>query len=190
MLFIQLQPTGNNPDGKVADLTLTYHTPGSDQPITQSVTLQYANDPTETPDPPYLSAPEMAPRFAMYNMFLGLRAATVADNPNCAAVDLANTRAAATAWNQEQENPDIAADLTLVDLYRSNLATIGADISGQYTLATCEQSGLGNGGDDTDYPYPEDPHPEALACNVGRTPFALAPLGLAVLAVIRRRRRR
>src|SRR5262249_38208866 len=39
MLFIHIDPTGNNPDGKVADLTLTYHLPGSAQIIAQSVTL-------------------------------------------------------------------------------------------------------------------------------------------------------
>ena len=190
MLFIQLQPTGTNPDGKVADLSLSYRAPGSTTVITQTVTLAYPNDPTETPDPPYLSAPEMAPRFAMYNMFLGLRAATLDTNPNCAAADLAATRAAATAWNQTQENPDIAADLTLVDLYRANLAAVGADIDGRYDQTTCQTAGLGNTGDD---PAGEVDDPDCaapLGCTVGRTPVALAPIALVALAAIRRRRRR
>ncbi|HEY3805371.1 MAG TPA: VWA domain-containing protein [Kofleriaceae bacterium] len=195
MLFIALTPTGMNPpDGKVADLTLTYHTPGSTTPITQTVTLAYPNDPTETPDPPYLSAPEMAPRFAMYNMFLGLRAATqLSATPTCAVVALEATQTAATAWNATQEDPDITADLTLVSEFITNLAAVGADTTGEYTSTTCSQQTGYNGGDDgvgVDYPGDDVDTGNNFMCNVGAKPFAIAPIMLAVLAVIRRRRRR
>jgi Ca-activated chloride channel homolog len=191
MLFIALTPTGMNPpDGKVADLTLTYHAPGSATPITQTITLAYPNDPTVTPDPPYLSAPEMAPRFAMYNMFLGLRAATQLEStPTCAAVALEATRAAATAWNATQENPDIASDLTLVNEFITNLGAVGADTTGEYTPSNCS-TGPYNGGDDF---FPEDPEPsynEGYLCSAGGKPIAFAPIALAALAVLRRRRRR
>ena len=192
MLFIALTPTGTNPpDGKVADLTLTYHTPGSTTPITQTVTLAYPNDPTVTPDPPYLSAPEMAPRFAMYNMFLGLRAATQLETtPTCAAAALEATRAAATAWNQTQENPDIASDLTLVQEFITNLAAVGADTTGEYTPSTCAQP-VDRPGDDPAYqPVPSQPYGGGYLCSAGGKPFAFAPIALALLAVILRRRRR
>jgi Ca-activated chloride channel family protein len=195
MLFIALTPTGMNPpDGKVADLTLTYHTPQSTTPVTQTVTLAYPNDPSETPDPPYLSAPEMAPRFAMYNMFLGLRAATqLSSTPTCAVVALQATQAAATAWNATQEDPDITADLMLVSEFTANLAAIGADTTGEYTSANCSYQTGYNGGDDSygdDYPGDEVPNNNYFLCNVGAKPFAFAPVALAVLAVIWRRRRR
>jgi len=194
MLFIALTPTGMNPaDGKVADLTLTYHTPGSTTPVTQTVTLAYPNDPTETPDPPYLSAPEMAPRFAMYNMFLGLRAATQLEStPTCAAVALEATKAAATAWNQTQENPDIASDLTLVQEFITNLGAVGADTTGEYTSSTCYGAGE-NYGDDPAGGYPVDPEPTptyGFLCSAGGKPLAFAPIALAFAAVLLRRRRR
>ncbi len=194
MLFIALTPTGMNPaDGKVADLTLTYTTPGATTPTVQQVTLAYPNDPSETPDPPYLSAPEMAPRFAMYNMFLGLRAATelaATSTPTCAAVALEATQAAATAWNQTQENPDIAADLTLVTEFLTNLASVGADTTNEYTASTCASGGY-NGGDDWPDPIDDQPAPpQGFMCNASGTPmFALVPIALAVLAARRRRKR-
>ena len=192
MLFIALTPTGMNPpDGKVADLTMTYQVPGSTAPITQTVTLAYPNDPSETPDPPYLSAPEMAPRFAMYNMFLGLRAALEATGtPTCAAVALEATQAAATTWNATQENPDIAADLTLVSEFITNLAAIGADTTGEYTAQNCAVA-TDRPGDDPAGDYPDDPQPNyGYACNVGAKPIAFAPIAFVLLAALRRRRRR
>jgi hypothetical protein len=59
-------------------------------------------------------------------MFLGFRAAVQNANFNCAEVSLRELRASATAWNATHEDPDIAADLTLIDLYLANLATHGA----------------------------------------------------------------
>ncbi|HEX4452052.1 MAG TPA: VWA domain-containing protein [Kofleriaceae bacterium] len=195
MLFIALTPTGMNPpDGKVADLTLTYTMPGASTPTTQTVTLAYPDDPSETPDPPYLSAPEMAPRFAMYNMFLGLRAATelaATSTPTCAAVALEATQAAALGWNQTQENPDIAADLTLVSEFLTNLASVGADTTGEYTASTCAYGGY-NGGDDPADPVDPvgDDHETGLACNASGAPvFALLPIALAAFAARRRRKR-
>ncbi|HEY1551728.1 MAG TPA: VWA domain-containing protein [Kofleriaceae bacterium] len=195
MLFIALTPTGDNPsDGKVADLTLTYTMPGASAPTTQQVTLAYPNDPSETPDPPYLSAPEMAPRFAMYNMFLGLRSATqlAPGTPTCAAVALQSTQAAATAWNQTQENPDIAADLTLVSEFLANLSAIGADVSGQYNASTCAYGGYYPGDDGPPGPvdYPGDSQETGFMCNAASAPmFAFTPIALAALAALRRRRR-
>src|SRR3569623_1125277 len=52
MLFIHIDPTGFNPDGKVADLTLTYRVPGDATLKSQTVTRQYTNAPTETPEVP------------------------------------------------------------------------------------------------------------------------------------------
>ncbi len=194
MLFIHIDPTGNNPDGKVSDLTLTYREPGSGDIKSQTVTLAYANDPQETPADPYLSAPEMAARYAMYNMFLGFRAAVQDPNYNCAAVTLRATRAAATAWNATHENPDIAADLTLLDEYLANLVAYGASTDTSLDATTCQNAGYpgdgygsGDGGGYNDYPQHDYEGCESASRG---THGGFALIALAGLAITRRRRRR
>jgi hypothetical protein len=54
--------------------------------------------------------PAMAERYAMYNMFLGLRAATQSTDDDCAMAVLDVTKAAATEWSRTHEDPDLAAD--------------------------------------------------------------------------------
>lgn len=191
MLFIKVLPTGNNPTNKVADLTLNYHVPGSAQVMTQTITLQYPTNGGETVSAPYLSAPEMAKRYAMYNLFLGLRDATAATQyPSCALAYLTAIRSHAAAWNATREDPDIADDITLIDHFMLNLQNVGA-----YAGASIDNCAYGG------YPYPEggdagyDPYPPQHgvdyepACNAGGKPGWLAVVGLA-LVVVRRRRRR
>jgi len=181
MLFVHLTPTGNNIDGKVADIKLTYRLPGSSEVLTQDVTLAYPNDPSETPEQPYLSAPEMSERYAMYNMFLGLRFATRSYSPSCAAAALGATRANAVAWQASHEDPDIAADITLIDRYLENLGA-----TGEQALDQC-------GADD---PYTNDGYyygggygDDMVACSAGGNPRGLLPIAVAALLGLRRRRR-
>jgi hypothetical protein len=182
MLFIALQPNGHNDAaGKVADLTLTYHLPGSGQTVTQTVTLAYPNNPTETPDPPYLSAPEMAVRYAIYNTYLGFRLATKSQ-PYQATSVLQNVRAAAVAWNQTHEDPDIAADIALIDQYLANLANTG--YGSDYPPAGAEWDDP-NGGHGPNYGVGSDYHG---ACNAGGSPRGLLLIAAALLFVVRRRR--
>ncbi|MBC7978618.1 MAG: VWA domain-containing protein, partial [Myxococcales bacterium] len=114
MIFIHVTPIAGN-TGRVANVKLSYRLPNSPERIYQSISLDYTSDPEITPEQPYLSSPEMAERFGMYNLFLGLRAALLSYDPGCAMAALGATRAAATAWNQAHEDPDIAADLMLLD---------------------------------------------------------------------------
>jgi len=183
MLFVHLAPTGNNVDGKVADLELSYRLPGTSEIITQQLTLAYPNDPAETPTETYLSAPEMAERYAMYNVFLGLRFATQSYDYNCAAAALQATKTSAAAWNTTHEDPDITADLALIDMYLANLHAQGA--TGDTTLENCEP----------DNPYGEDGlyeggHDHHYACSAGGNPSSLVVIALAGVLGIRRRRRR
>jgi Ca-activated chloride channel homolog len=182
MLFIHLTPTGLNEDGKVADLELTYRLPGSSEVLTQQITLAYPHDPAETPSETYLSTPEMAERYAMYNVFLGLRFATQMADFNCATAALQTTRTNAMTWNATHEDPDITADLALIDMYIANLRTHGAT-AGATSLDTC-------GADD---PYGDDyydGHDHQHGCSAGGNPRALLVVALAGMLVIRRRRRR
>ena len=98
MIFVHLTPVAGN-TGRVANVQLSYRTPGSPERISQAVNLEYTSDPMVTPEQPYLSSPEMAERFGMYNLFLGLRAATQSGDVGCAAAVLRSTEAAATTWN-------------------------------------------------------------------------------------------
>jgi Ca-activated chloride channel homolog len=185
MVFIQLEPHTNRA-GKIADLTLSYRLPGSQERITQSITVDYDKDPTELLEEPHLSYPEMAERYAMYNMFVGLRLATeyAVSDWNCAAAALTALRGNASTWGEKYtSDPDIAADLALVDQFLANLGEQGADAATE--LASC--------------PSADDPYPEGYGggyqgdhmrgCSTGRSGTGwLALLGVVLIAVRRRRR--
>jgi uncharacterized protein (TIGR03382 family) len=179
-IFIHLTPTGNNIDGKVADIKLTYRLPGSSEVLTQNVTLAYPNDPSEAPESPYLSAPEMSERYAMYNVFLGLRFATRTYSPSCAAAALRTTRANTVAWQTGHDDPDIAADIALIDRYLENLGA-----TDESTLDQC-------GAED---PYGEDGYygggygDDMAGCSASGNSRGLLPIAMAALLGLRRRRR-
>jgi Ca-activated chloride channel family protein len=189
MIFLHLTPIAGN-TGRVADVTLSYRTPGSAVRISQTVTLDYAADPEVTPEQPYLSAPEMAERYAMYNMFLGLRAATLSTDPGCAMAALDATRAGATAWNRSHEDPDLAADLALLAEYRENLSSHAGTGSAR-SYGECPGAGetyppggvpIDGSGDDRTRHY---------ACSsAGGGASGGLPIALVALAACLRRRRR
>jgi MYXO-CTERM domain-containing protein len=178
MIFIKVIPTGNNPTNKVADLTLNYRVPGSGQVMTQTVTLQYPTDGSETVSAPYLSAPEMAKRYAMYNLFLGLRDATQETSyPYSAVQTLTQIRTHAAAWNATREDPDIVDDIALIDHFIANLNAVG----GGYPYP--------EGGDAGFDQYPDSYGNDVRGCSAGGSPGWLGLVGLALVTVRRRRRR-
>jgi Ca-activated chloride channel homolog len=185
MIFVHMTPRAGG-TGRVASMTLSFRTPGSPERISQTVTLDYASDPAVTPDEAYLSAPEMAERFAMYNMFLGIRAATLSDDPDCAIAVLEATRAGATAWNRSHEDPDIAADLMLVEQYLENLRTRGA--VGERSLVACRSA------NDPYEPIDGEPQPvddiqrRDWVCSTGGAGGGGLTVVLAALALVLRRR--
>jgi len=194
MLFLQMTPTAGN-TGRVADIALSFRAPGSQERISQDVSLDYTHDPAETPEQPYLSTPEMAERFAMYNMFLGIRAATRASTPACATAVLEATRSAAAAWNHDHEDPDLAADLMLVDQYLANLHEyLTTTPTDDAAIASCavgspgEPVGTPPGPKPVDTPH-DDPHHRLYACSAGGATGGL-PIVLAALAAVGLRRRR
>src|SRR5690606_31641840 len=185
MIFIHLEPTADA-NARVAEIRLTYRLPGTTKLMTDTVTLDYAADPLETPEEPRLSGAEMAERYAMYNLFLGLRFATQS-SPSCAAAGLEATRRNASAWNERHPDPDIAADLVLIEQYLENLYATGA--TGELELASCPRA------DDPYWPedgggYYYDDYHGLYHCSAGAGGGAswLVVLGAAGL-VIRRRRR-
>jgi MYXO-CTERM domain-containing protein len=188
MIFIHMTPMAGN-TGRVAAITLSFRAPGSAERISQTTTLDYTSDPAITPDEPYLSAPEMAERFAMYNMYLGIRAATESYDFACAVAVLDATRAGATAWNRSHEDPDIAADVALVDHYLANLRARG--VNGERTLSACPAAADPYGPPiGVDPPIDEiDHYPRHYACSTGDGSGGLPILIGALVAVGLRRRR-
>jgi Ca-activated chloride channel family protein len=186
MLFVHLTPVAGN-TGRVASVTLSFRTPGSAERVSQTVNLDYTADPELTPEQPYLSAPEMAERYAMYNLFLGLRAATRTLDPGCAKAVLGATRSAAAAWNASHEDPDIAADLMLIDQYAANLGELGAGYA-ERPIASCPVASAPY--DVGVEPYPvDDAYPQHhYACSAGG-PAGGAPVLLAALGALGLRRR-
>jgi MYXO-CTERM domain-containing protein len=169
----------------VADLELTYRLPGSSEIVMQRITLAYPSDPAETPSETYLSAPEMAERYAMYNVFLGLRFATQSHDFNCAVAALSAIRSNATTWNTTHEDPDITSDIGLIDMYIANLRAHGANAS-EPTLSTCgAENPYGDDVIDPDY----SGHDHQYACSAGGNPRALLVIALAGVFAVRRRRR-
>lgn len=190
MIFIHMTPVAGG-TGRVANVTLSFRTPGSSERISQTVALDYTRDPAETPEQPYLSTPEMAERFAMYNTFLGIRAATQSYDLGCAVAVLNATRAGVIAWNRIHEDPDIAADVTLIDQYLANLRAQGPAASTERPISTCASAA---GPYEPLEPQPidviDDPYPRApLACSAGG-PTGGLPILLGALAALGIRRRR
>lgn len=191
MIFIELASVGASP-GRVADLRLTYRLPGTAERITETATLDYTRDPSETPADPHLSYAEMAERYAMYNMFLGLRAATeyAVSNHGCAAAALSATRARGQAWLAEHEaDQDLAADLVLADQFLANLAERGA--SADRGLAGCPSVGPEPWPGDGDEVYDDHYHGGFMCSSAGGGASAgwLTVAAAAILAGRRRRRR-
>lgn len=188
MVFIDLVPIAGN-TGRVANLTLSYRVPGSEQRISQSAVLDYTRDPSETPAPPYLSGPEMAERYAMYNVFLGIRLATRTADLGCALDVLDETHRAATAWNRTHEDPDLAADIVLIEQYMANLRAHGA-VGRDRAVATCP--GVDPYDPDPNRPVGPDGDDQRYACSTGGAAGGLPiVLGAAcALGACARRRRR
>ncbi len=190
MIFIHLDPT-SDATSKVVDLKLSYRPPGSTERITQTVALDYARPPLETPEDPYLSGAEMAERYAMYNLFLGLRQAVKSYDPNCAAAALIATRTNAVGWNERHADPDTAADLALIDQYLGNLRAHGATAETPANLGSCPQA------EDPYYPEPgygegygDDISEPVMMCSSSKSSSGWLVMLGAVLLTIRRRRRR
>jgi len=202
MIFIHLNPLAHEA-GKVADLVLSYRVPGQADRVTHTVSLDYQRDPQEMLEQPYLSNPEMAERYAMYNAFLGFKAATeyAAFDWNCASAALAATRRHAQAWTAGHEaDLDLAADIVLMDKFLANLGSVGATSEDPSILDACaagsgpggNPGGDGGWGGSNDWPpYGEDDGHGDLYCSAGdANPTWLLVLGAIAIVTIRRRRRR
>jgi Ca-activated chloride channel family protein len=196
-LFIELDPddTAFEP-GPAAVIDLSYKLPGSDELITQQVVIESPYPPGESPAEAFVSREAMREHYAIFNAYLGLLGAATRASDNdyhCAAGILADTRQHAIAHNERYPDPDIAADIELIDQFRDLLLEEGA--SPAATSETCAAIGddgdINDGWGDDDEPGWTDGWEGAQHCSAaGRGAGAgwLITLFAAALAFRRRRR--
>ena len=195
-IFVDLSPIAGALGNAVATVELRYRLPGSTEELTQTASISNPYAPGETPPETYVSTQAMLEHYAMYNMYLGLREATRnADyRYDCALGALQATRDAAVRFNSIYSDPDIAADIDLIDQFMDNLLAKGGQMPGANgpTQAECRDQTLppddGYGDDDGGY----DGGLVMCGCTTSdpRSGGGLVLIGLACAAICRRRRRR
>ena len=167
-IFIDLSPiTGAIGNGNVATVNLTYRIPGSQELIEQSITVANPYAPGEAPDQPYVSIQAMLEHYAAYNMYLGFhRAALLAEsNYNCSLAALEALRVSASLFQTGYNDPDIAADLMLLEQFAQNLRERGAYVVEGSAAGECAAY-PDDDYDDDDY-YDGDDYGGPMMCSSG-----------------------
>jgi Ca-activated chloride channel homolog len=194
-IFIDLTPlTGAVDDGRVAAISLSYRLPGTGETITQQVDITNPNPLGEAPGETYVSTQVMMEHYAAYNLYLGLRKGTrlAAYHYDCALSALTALRDSAVRFNGVFQDPDVTADIALIDQFSANLREKGARpttlTQGQCNAYDPADPGYGDDYDGDDY----DGY--AMHCAAGGSPasgaLTIVIVGAAVVAGGRRRRRR
>lgn len=186
-LFLELQDTSASGE-ETATVTFSYQLPGQAEPQTQTVVVSRIGEPVEGDPRPAVSHAAMLKHSAMYEIYRGLRTALERNDrySYCAAPTLSQLIAYGTTWNDIFADEDIAADLALVEQLEQNFSTNSGRRPWEGSLADC----LTN--EEAGYPYGDDyhEHNRGMVCSAGGSAAGLAPLGLALLAMVRRRRAR
>jgi Ca-activated chloride channel homolog len=173
-LFLQMLPGQATIAGPIAEVRVRYRAAGDVEGVYLEQVIEVANpaSPDITPEDAYYSHVAMAKQYAMYNLYLGLHAASDQSEYNytCALERLRDLDARAETWNLEHQDDDIEADRALLALFMANLREHGAEDlpPGQ----SC----------DTYYgDYPDDVYydNEPLGCSAGGN----AGAGLAMMAL-------
>jgi Ca-activated chloride channel family protein len=127
-LFIEMQPIEGLATGEIAEVRMRYRPLDSEEYVEQSILVSSPADPDVSPDNAFYSHEAMSKQHAMYNIYLGLRAA--ADRAEydytCAQTQLRDLDARAATWNLELKDADIEADRALIQMFRANLRERGA----------------------------------------------------------------
>lgn len=188
-IFVRMLPNSSGATDleQVAQVTLSYRLPGQTERITQTVLVSNPNQPGETPEQTWTSHAAMEKNYAVYNIFLGLRAAATdsAYDYSCALATLQQLREDAAIWNETRNDEDIAADLELIELFAANLTEAGA--YAENAEEACAQGWSPN----PNPPSGDDYHDHyACASHHGGPGAAFALLMVAVAFALRRRRAR
>lgn len=184
-LFIDL--TGAAPGNELVRVELSYRLPGATTRTTQSVLVAPIGAPANDAPLPEVSHQAMLKHAAMYELYLGLRAATerAVQRSSCSISTLNQLRTSAGVWNQIFEDADIAADLLLVDQLLATLRKYSYSES-PAPINECLVNEVREPYRD-EY-YDDDVHYQH--CSAGGASTGLAPLALSLLALAGLRRRR
>jgi Ca-activated chloride channel family protein len=174
-LFLEMLPGPATTAGPIAEVRMRYRTVEGGEMIEQAILVDNPASPDVPPEDAYYSHVAMAKQHAMYNLFLGLRAAAEQADSNytCALERLGDLDARAESWNTELGDDDIAADRELMALFMDNLRQAGAQEvpEGQ----TCDTYW-------GDYPYGDDVYyDDGMACSAGGNAGAGAGLAMMLL---------
>jgi Ca-activated chloride channel family protein len=185
-IFVEAVLESQNGHERVGSVTLRYRATGERETRETRIDIDTPVAPGAAPDTEHYSHDAMIESYAIYNMFLGLRAATRAASCelDCALVALDRVEASAAAFLKNHPEADLQADLDLLRRFELNVERKMASWRWKPS-GTCPCDDLERccpGGDD--------------ACAVaararGRhpTPLAVALLAVALAAVAARRRR-
>lgn len=134
-ILVRLVPTGgeDNPDDPtlVAQLWLRWTDPATGEPRQQVAEVHNEHDPGVVPDGGYFSGKTVEKAFVMLNVLVGLQmacASAAAGSPETAHATLTALRTSAAAWNEEYLDPDIAADVEVLDQFLTNLETVAPPV--------------------------------------------------------------
>ncbi|HWN67587.1 MAG TPA: VWA domain-containing protein [Haliangium sp.] len=176
-LFLQMLPGPGTLAGPIAEVRVRYRPVDGGEIIEQMIEVANPASPDVTPEDAYYSHVAMVKQYVMYNLFLGLRAASeqAEYNYTCALERLRDLDARAEAWSlthgDANGDDDIAADRELMALFMTNLREHGAEDlpEGQ----TC----------DTYYgPQPvDDVYYNEMACSAGGNASAGAGMAMMLL---------
>jgi Ca-activated chloride channel family protein len=133
-LFLHMQPGPATIEGPIAEVRMRYRAPDGPEGenvgeyIEQVIDVANPASPDILPEDAYYSHVAMVKQYAMYNLYLGLRAAAEQSRNDytCARQQLGDLDARAATWNLEHQDDDIAADRELIALFMSNLREHGA----------------------------------------------------------------
>jgi Ca-activated chloride channel family protein len=173
-LYLDMVAGPGSVAGPIAEVRMRYRPVDGGEPIEQSIMVANPASPATPPRDAYYSHVAMTKQYAMYNMFLGLRAAAEqADYSFTCALDrLRAVDARAQAWNLEHQDEDIEADRALVQQFMGNLRRAGAQ-----DLAEGESC------DESYGPYPVDDvyYEDSMGCSAGRSSSTGAGLASMLL---------
>lgn len=187
-LFLELENVGA-PAEELARVWVSYRLPGQTERLQNLVEVGSLALPDGDAPVPAVSHQAMQKQAAMYELFRGIDASLryYQQRDACASTVLSATRRSALLWNAEYQDPDIAADLILIEQLQGNIGqALGLPVSPRECNADMNVPEYPDPIDYDDDVYYEN---HGMACAAGGSAGGLAPLGLALLAVVRLRRR-
>lgn len=134
-ILIRLVPTGGKKNADdpnlVGQLWLKWTDPATGEARQQVLKVDNTNDPGVVPDGGYFSSKTVEKAFVMLNVLVGLQmacASASSGSHEAARATLQALRTSVTAWNEDYLDPDISADVEVLDSFITNLGTVASSV--------------------------------------------------------------